>query len=109
VLERDYLISWILAGISSREALRKALVFKGGTALKKCYFGEYRFSEDLDFSALDGAPTGKPLEEAVRRACSAAAELLEEYAPVEIGCERYVEQKPHPGGQEAFTIRARLP
>jgi hypothetical protein len=28
---------------------------------------------------------------------------------VEIGCERYNERDPHPGGQEAFTIRARFP
>ena len=26
-----------------------------------------------------------------------------------IVCERYTEREPHPGGQEAFTIRARLP
>ena len=26
------------------------LGFKGGTALKRCYFGDYRFSEDLDFT-----------------------------------------------------------
>jgi len=25
------------------------LVFRGGTALKKIYFPEFRFSEDLDF------------------------------------------------------------
>lgn len=35
--------------------------------------------------------------------------LLDVYAPVEISCERYTEREPHPGGQEAFTIRARLP
>ena len=50
VLERDYLLSWILAGITEVETLRDSLVFKGGTALKKCYFGDYRFSEDLDFT-----------------------------------------------------------
>jgi predicted nucleotidyltransferase component of viral defense system len=27
-------------------------VFKGGTCLTKCYFGYYRFSEDLDFSYI---------------------------------------------------------
>ncbi len=32
---------------------RDALVFKGGTALKRCYFGDYRFSEDLDFTLAD--------------------------------------------------------
>ena len=56
VLERDYLLSWVLAGIRQVESLRETLVFKGGTALKKCYFGEYRFSEDLDFSAFPGVP-----------------------------------------------------
>ena len=42
VLERDYLLSLVLAGISQVEALRDTLVFKGGTALRKCYFGDYR-------------------------------------------------------------------
>lgn len=32
--------------------LRGNLLFKGGTALKKCYFPDYRFSEDLDFTFL---------------------------------------------------------
>lgn len=109
VLERDYLLSWVLAGIAQVESLRDTLVFKGGTALKKCYFGDYRFSEDLDFSGLEGVPTGDAMEGAVREACGAAAKLLDEYAPVEISCERYTEREPHPGGQEAFTIRARLP
>ena len=26
------------------------MAFKGGTALKRCYFGDYRISEDLDFT-----------------------------------------------------------
>jgi predicted nucleotidyltransferase component of viral defense system len=42
VLERDYCLSWFLVGLS-RSALRDRLAFKGGTALKKCYFGQYRF------------------------------------------------------------------
>jgi len=109
VLERDYLLSWILAGLCRVECLRKTLVFKGGTALKKCYFGTYRFSEDLDFSTLEGAPAGKALEEAVKDSCQAAAMLLDEYAPVEIVCERYTEKAPHPAGQEAFAVRCRFP
>ena len=44
VLERDYCLAWFLVGLS-RSALRERLVFKGGTALKRCYFGDYRFSE----------------------------------------------------------------
>ncbi|NIA06921.1 MAG: hypothetical protein GWP14_04650 [Actinobacteria bacterium] len=109
ILERDYLLSWILAGIGEVDLLRNTLVFKGGTALKKCYFGDYRFSEDLDFSGVADVPTGAVIEKAVDDACAAAADLLDEYAPVEIICERYTEKAPHPGSQEAFTIRARLP
>jgi len=29
------------------------MIFKGGTCLKKCYFPDYRFSEDLDFDNFD--------------------------------------------------------
>jgi hypothetical protein len=109
LLERDYLLSWVLAGIGQVESLQKALIFKGGTALRKCYFGDYRFSEDLEFSCLEGAPTGAVMEEAIGQACSATAAMLDEYAPVEISWERYTEKQPHPGGQEAFTIRAQFP
>jgi uncharacterized protein len=52
VLERDYCLSWFLAGLS-RSPVRDRLIFKGGTALKKCYFPDYRFSEDLDFTLAD--------------------------------------------------------
>ena len=109
VVERDYLLSWVLAGISAVPELRETLVFKGGTALKKCYFGDYRFSEDLDFSGLEGVPTGDDLAAAIVQACHEACALLVEYAQVELQCERHVENNPHPGGQEAFRIRARLP
>jgi len=51
VLERDYCLSWFLVGLS-RSPLQGLLAFKGGTALKKCYFGDYRFSEDLDFTLV---------------------------------------------------------
>jgi predicted nucleotidyltransferase component of viral defense system len=109
VLERDYLLSWILAGINQVDALRGTLVFKGGTALKKCYFGDYRFSEDLDFTAIGSVPMGTEMESAIRDACAAAMKLLDPYAPVEIVCERHTERDPHPAGQEAFDIRARFP
>jgi predicted nucleotidyltransferase component of viral defense system len=55
VLERDYCLAWFLVGLS-RAPLRELLAFKGGTALKRCYFGDYRFSEDLDFTLTSGIP-----------------------------------------------------
>jgi hypothetical protein len=51
VLERDYCIAWLLAALA-RSDLKALLGFKGGTALKRCYFGDYRFSEDLDFTLI---------------------------------------------------------
>lgn len=50
IIERDYVISWFLSGIYADAVIAEALVFKGGTALRKAYFPNYRFSEDLDFT-----------------------------------------------------------
>ncbi len=108
-MERDYLLSFILAGIAGVKELNDTLVFKGGTALKKCYFGDYRFSEDLDFSALPKAPKGKVLEMAIIEACDKASAFMNEYAPVQVVCKPYKEKKAHPYGQEAFEIRAKFP
>lgn len=55
VLERDYCLAWFLAVLSQSD-LKTVLGFKGGTALKRCYFGDYRFSEDLDFTLLEAIP-----------------------------------------------------
>ena len=55
VVEKDYLLGWLLAGIGAHPATRDAWVFKGGTCLKKCFFETYRFSEDLDFTLTDPA------------------------------------------------------
>jgi hypothetical protein len=52
VLERDYCIAWFLVGLS-RAPLRDRIAFKGGTALRRCHFSDYRFSEDLDFTLLE--------------------------------------------------------
>lgn len=55
VVEKDYVLGWLLAGISANNDLVGHWVFKGGTCLKKCYFETYRFSEDLDFTITDEA------------------------------------------------------
>jgi predicted nucleotidyltransferase component of viral defense system len=56
-IEKDYILSWILFGISRHKQLSSIIVFKGGTVLKKVYFENYRFSEDLDFTLLDDTIT----------------------------------------------------
>ena len=52
VLQRDYCLAWFLAELATHP-LRQSLAFKGGTAFKRCYFADYRFSEDLDFTLLE--------------------------------------------------------
>jgi predicted nucleotidyltransferase component of viral defense system len=54
VVEKDYVIGWLLWGIGSNPAFSTSWAFKGGTCLKKCYLETYRFSEDLDFTVLPG-------------------------------------------------------
>lgn len=51
-IEKDYVISWVSYGIANNPFLKENLVFKGGTVLKKVYFPDYRFSEDLDFTFI---------------------------------------------------------
>lgn len=48
----DYTLGWFLAGLSKTPKASSGLCFKGGTCLRKCYFPGYRFSEDLDFTAI---------------------------------------------------------
>lgn len=50
IIEKDYVLYWLLSGIANHPELSTAWIFKGGTCLKKCYFETYRFSEDLDFT-----------------------------------------------------------
>lgn len=52
IVEKDYVLGWIIAGIHNHPALRESWIFKGGTCLKKCFFETYRFSEDLDFTLI---------------------------------------------------------
>ena len=46
VLERDYMLSWLFAGIEQVPALPDTLVFKGVSALRKYYFYEPRGRSD---------------------------------------------------------------
>jgi predicted nucleotidyltransferase component of viral defense system len=52
IIEKDYVIGWLLWGIGSDPDIGHNWIFKGGTCIKKCYIETYRFSEDLDFTVL---------------------------------------------------------
>lgn len=66
-IEKDYVISWVLWGITRNEFLNKNLVFKGGTCLKKMYFEDYRYSEDMDFTLRDNNVKDEEILENFRR------------------------------------------
>ena len=54
IAEKDYFLA-IALHIIYDSPLKDKLVFKGGTALHHAYLPQYRFSEDLDFTAIDDA------------------------------------------------------
>jgi len=108
VVEKDYALSYVLAGIAQQSSLTHTLVFKGGTALKKLFFGDYRFSVDLDFSTLK-APKGRTLANALTSAMQIAKIQLSHYGPLDIQIKRLSEKAPHPTGQEAFNIHVKFP
>jgi len=108
VVEKDFAISYLLAGIARTDRLSESLVLKGGTALRKYYFEDYRFSEDLDFSlrhTVHHAEMGKAMDEALR----AMEQLLRERGPFRVQGEPLALREPHPGGQEAFVVRVQFP
>ncbi len=38
IIEKDYVLGWLLAGIAADPTLSATWTFKGGTCLRKCYF-----------------------------------------------------------------------
>jgi hypothetical protein len=52
-VERDYVLAHVIAALGALGD-GHGLVFKGGTALRLCYFEDYRYSADLDFSVVEG-------------------------------------------------------
>jgi len=72
IIEKDYHLGVALKIIAENPAT-KDWVFRGGTALKKCYFAEYRFSEDLDFTLFNrNLKTEEEVKEVLEQICSIA-------------------------------------
>jgi len=63
-VDKDWVLGHFIDTIFSIDELKSVLIFKGGTALRKCWFENYRFSEDLDFTSTnhDFVLTRKRLE-----------------------------------------------
>lgn len=108
IIEKDYALSYLLAGISEVPSLKGGLALKGGTAIKKAYYQNARFSEDLDFSLYS------QLDEAyIREGIKLAGELMQsmlvEKGPFSVQCVPLELRLPHPKKQIAYTIRVQFP
>ncbi|QIB65163.1 nucleotidyl transferase AbiEii/AbiGii toxin family protein [Kineobactrum salinum] len=86
VVEKDYVLGWLLAAVNANERLAESWIFKGGTCLKKCYFETYRFSEDLDFTLRDD---GHLDERFLLDRFSEMAEWLYDQSGIEIPTDRF--------------------
>ncbi|MBI4640870.1 MAG: nucleotidyl transferase AbiEii/AbiGii toxin family protein [Candidatus Tectomicrobia bacterium] len=52
--EYEYVLLCTLDALSQTSSLAETFCLKGGTALRQCYFPDWRYSVDLDFSVLAG-------------------------------------------------------
>ncbi len=87
VVEKDYVLGWLLAAVNANATLSSSWVFKGGTCLKKCYFETYRFSEDLDFTLQDETQIDEAF---LKSQFSSISEWLYEESGIEIPVDRLI-------------------
>jgi predicted nucleotidyltransferase component of viral defense system len=80
-VERDYVLNHLLAHVSADSG---TLVFRGGTALARVYWPDFRLSEDLDFITPGSGDDIERVErDAVHRArVSTGIELNLEFGPL---------------------------
>jgi len=102
IIQKDYALSYLLAGMALTPGLGEKIALKGGTALKKLYYPDYRFSEDLDFSTLEHGilPNGNEL---LQIAVNRTTNLLQERGLFDAQVEPFILRLPHPGQQMAYT------
>jgi predicted nucleotidyltransferase component of viral defense system len=89
-VERDYVLNHLLAQLS---AVPGSLIFRGGTALARVYWPDFRLSEDLDFITLG---RGEDIERVERRAVYGAKETT--------GIELSLEFGPPRGDRSRSTV-----
>ncbi len=104
IVEKDYVLGWLLMGLSAHQRLQTQWIFKGGTALKKCYLETYRFSEDLDFTLTPNA--SQNLDEIVSW-LSSICETLGNETGIEFPPEQ-IEFRAHPNPRGDVTLRGKV-
>ena len=86
MVERDYVLTHIMHSVAATRGAEQ-LIFKGGTALRLCFYENYRYSADLDFSVVNvsledaHAAIAQALESCQERVGFEVCELTEEDPP----------------------------
>jgi len=100
VVDLDYVLGCFLAGLYG-QADKPGLRFKGGTCLRKCYFEDYRFSEDLDFTAEQ-----RFTAEGLRRLLERAAREIEDRRQIDFSVRPIrIETTNDEYGKESYQVR----
>jgi len=100
VVEKDYVLGWVLAAVASHDEASALWVLKGGTCVKKCFVETYRFSEDLDFSLL---PEAAYKEEELREILRSVTQIAHELSGIEFDSAALgVRQRRDPLGRVTF-------
>ena len=110
VIELDWAIGWALWGIARNELLGPRLLFKGGTCLRKCYIPDYRFSEDLDFTAtvwIGWEEIEEALGDAFRAASEASGIDFDVQEPTRGRCITRIAMRRRWGSSHSDAIRSR--
>ena len=81
IIEKDYVLGWVLTGIYHHALLKNSWIFKGGTCFRKCHYETYRFSEDLDFTIVETSHLDCNF---LTKTFSEISEWIYEYAGIEI-------------------------
>ena len=108
IVEKDYALSYLLAAIAATDGLSENLVLKGGTALKKLYFKNYRFSEDLDYSTRAIGPV-QQIDSLMQAVVVQMTSALNERGPFQVNLEPLTLTHPHPKDQKAYHVRVQFP
>jgi len=104
VVEKDYVLGWVLMGLGKSERVQTQWIFKGGTCLKKCYLETYRFSEDLDFTLTPNASMDvEEITEIVRSVCDWVSQESGIVIPPD-----QIEFKSAPNRRGTVTLRGKL-
>jgi predicted nucleotidyltransferase component of viral defense system len=101
IVDLDYSLGWFLAALFSNDQVAGKLRFKGGSCLRKCFFADYRFSEDLDFTA-----TGYLAPDAVATAIEQASQwAVERNGPDYSAAPQRFEVIEDEYGSESYQVR----